>query len=251
MGNALNVSYNEGSKYTVFLKLAEIKYSPLSFIDLRFGQLLNTQYLTTQDKFWGYRYVYFTFQEVHRYGNPADFGFQADLKFAGKILNQLSVTNGEGPMKYQDENGKFLVSNNLEVRPIDGLLLKLYVDYSPKPDTLGVSKERKTISAFVGFKKEKFRFATELNKVFNYAFRENSNYYGISSFGSFTLTKRFDIFLRYDSINKSASMNLEKSHFILAGTQYEPLENFHFALNNRNQSQGNLATLNFNAGFLF
>jgi hypothetical protein len=250
-GNFLNVNYNEGSKYTVFLKLAEIKYSPTPFLDLHFGQILNTQYLTTQDKFWGYRYVYFTFQEIHRYGNPADFGFQADLKFGNKILNQMSITNGEGPMKFQDENGKFLFSNNLEVYPLKGLLLKLYADYAPKPDTSAISREKNTISIFAGYKNEKFRLATEWNKVWNYNYRQNSDFYGISTFGSYALGKQFNMFLRYDYVNKSVPLNLDKAHIVLFGVEYEPLDNFQCAFHVRNVSQGKLVTLNVNVGLRF
>ena len=191
-GNPLSVTFNEGSKYTLFLKMAEIKYSPTDFLDLRMGQLLNTQYLTTQDKFWGYRYIYYTYQEVHRYGVPADFGAQVDLKYKDKVLNQISVTNGEGPFRHQDENGKFVYANNLEVYPIDGMILKLYADFSPASDTASVAKDRSAISGFVGFKTDKFRVGAEYNKVFNYGYRQNSDYYGFSTFGSYTFNPNFD-----------------------------------------------------------
>ncbi|MGE0078030.1 MAG: hypothetical protein AB7S48_09240 [Bacteroidales bacterium] len=235
-GNPLNISFNEGSKYTAYLKMAEIKYSPASFIDLRIGQLLNTQYLTTQDKFWGYRYIYFTYQEVHRYGNPADFGAQVDLKYGDKLLNQISVTNGEGPFKKQDENGKFLYSNNLEVYPVKGLILKLYADYSPKSDTAKLAKDKYAISAFAGYKTNKFRVAVEYNKVFNYGYRENSDYYGFSTFGSYTINPKFDVLVRYDYINRSATLDIEKSHLIIAGLQYQPIKNLLCSVNVRNLS---------------
>lgn len=233
-GNPMNVSYNEGSKYTAFLKMAEIKYSPTSFIDLRIGQLLNTQYLTTQDKFWGYRYIYFTYQEVHRYGNPADFGAQVDIKYGDKFLNQVSVTNGDGPFKSQDENGKFLYSNNIEVYPVKGLILKLYTDYSPKSDTAVLAKDKYAFSAFAGYKTDKFRFAVEYNKVINYGYRENTDYYGFSTFGSFTINPKISVLLRYDYINRSATLNLKKAHLIIAGLQYQPIKNLLCSVNVRN-----------------
>lgn len=235
-GDPMNVSYNEGSKYTAFLKMAEIKYSPARFIDLRIGQLLNTQYLTTQDKFWGYRYIYFTYQEVHRYGNPADFGAQVDLKYGDKLLNQISVTNGDGPFKSQDENGKFLYSNNLEIYPVKGLILKLYADYSPESDTAKLAKDKYAFSAFAGFKTDKFRVAVEYNKVVNYGYRENTDYYGVSTFGSYTINPKFDVLVRYDYINRSFPLNLEKAHLIIAGVQYQPMKNLLCSVNLRNLS---------------
>lgn len=250
-GNQLNVSYNEGSKYTAFLKMAEIKYSPVNFVDVRIGQLLNTQYLTTQDKFWGYRYIYFTYQEVHRYGNPADFGAQIDLKYGDKLLNQLSVTNGDGPFKNQDQEGKFLYANNIEYYPIKGIVLKLYGDYSPKSDTAKLAKDKYAISAFAGYKTNKFRFAAEYNKVINNGYRKNSSYYGFSTFGSYTINTKFDILLRYDYINRSATLNLEKSHLIIVGVQYQPIKNLLCSINIRNLSPNDRLMIYGNFGITF
>jgi hypothetical protein len=229
----LEINYFEGSKYTAYLKMAEIMYSVNDFIDFRIGQLLNTQYLTTQDKFWGYRYIYFTFQEVHRFGNPADFGAQIDFKYGDKILNQVSVTNGEGPFRHQDLNGKFLYSNNLELRPIKGLILKLYTDYSPVSDDLTDTEDKYAISAFVGYKAEQFKAAIEYNKVYNYGYKSNNGFYGFSTFGSYSLNSKVDLLARYDYINKSTVMDLDKGHFVLAGIQFKLHKNLNFSVNYR------------------
>ena len=105
-GNHLNYSYFEGSKYTAYLKMAEIKWDINKMFTLRVGQLLSTQYLTFQDRFWGYRYIDVTYQERWRLGMPADFGAQFDINVGDKLVNQISVVNGEGPFRHQDENGK-------------------------------------------------------------------------------------------------------------------------------------------------
>jgi hypothetical protein len=237
-GNPIDLNYFEGSKYTAFLKMAEIFYSINDYIDFRVGQLLNTQYLTTQDKFWGYRYIYFTYQEVHRYGNPADFGAQLDFKLGNKLINQFSITNGEGPFRHQDSSGKFLFSNNVEFRPIPGMVLKLYADFAPSPETVAEAKDKYAISAFAGYKTESFRFALEYNQVFNYGFRSNNQYYGVSSFSSVKLTNKFDILARYDYINKSNTLNIEKGHFLLGGVQFTPHKNFFCSLNIRSLNPG-------------
>ncbi len=232
-GNLLEVNYFEGSKYTAFLKMAEIMYSINHFVDFRIGQLLNTQYLTMQDKFWGYRYIYFTYQEVHRYGMPAAFGPQVDLKYAGKLLNQISVTNGDGPFRHKDENAKFLFSNNVEFRPNSELVLKIYTDYSPTSDTSALARDKYAISAFAGYKTNRFRVGLEYNKVYNFGYRSNSDYYGISSFASVTISPKVDLLARYDYINRSSIMNIEKGHFVIAGFQFKPHNNFFCSLNLR------------------
>jgi hypothetical protein len=232
-GETLEIGYFEGSKYTAFLKMAEIMYSLNDFVDFRIGQLLNTQYLTTQDKFWGYRYIYFTYQEIHRYGVPADFGAQVDFKYAGKLLNQVSVTNGEGPFRHQDVNAKFLLSNNIEIKPIDGLILKLYTDYAPTSDTASAAKDKYALSAFAGYKTSKFRVGFEYNKVYNFGFLKNDDFFGVSTFGSFYLSDKLDVLARYDYINKSSIYNIDKGHFVLAGFHYKPHQNFFCSLNMR------------------
>lgn len=232
-GQPLAVNYFEGSKYTAFLKMAEIMYSVNNYIDFRIGQLLNTQYLTMQDKFWGYRYIYFTYQEVHRYGMPADFGAQVDLKFAGKFLNQVSVTNGEGPFRHQDENAKFLFSNNIEFRPTSELVFKLYTDYCPTSDTSSLARDKYAISAFFGYSTSQYRVGFEYNQVYNFGFYENRDFFGISTFASASLTDKIDLIARYDYINRSIPMNIENGNFLIAGFQYKLHKNLSFSLNLR------------------
>lgn len=232
-GKPLKMDYFEGSKYTAFLKMAEILYSINDNFSFRVGQLLNTQYLTVQDKFWGYRYTCFTFQEMHRYGNPADFGAQIDVKFAGKWLNQLSVSNGEGPFRLQDSDAKFLVANNIEYKPTSSLVTKLYVDYSTVNDTIANNKPRIASSFFAGYKDDKLKVAFDFNKIFNQKWKFNRNYYGISTFGSIVLSPRFDVIARYDYINRSDIWAVDKAHFLLGGVQLKLHKNLLTSVNVR------------------
>lgn len=251
LGTPLNVTYNEGSRYTAFLKMAEIKYSPLSFLDLRVGQLLNTQYLTTQDKFWGYRYIYFTFQEVHRYGNPADFGVQVDLKYSGRLLAQLSATNGDGPFKQQDSGAKFLYSLNLEYYPLKGTIIKVYGDFSPAPQAISNAFDRSVLSVFAGYKAEHYRMAFEYNAVKNYGFTSNSDFWGLSSFISFSVSPKVDVLARYDYINHSVPQNLNRAHFVIAGAQYSPIKNLNCSVNLRHLSNPERTMIYFSFGSSF
>ena len=235
-GNLLDIDYFRGSKYTAFLKMAEVYYSVSKYVDIRVGQLLNTQYLTVQDKFWGYRYVYFTFQEVHRYGSPADFGAQIDLKLGNFLLNQVSITNGDGPFRHQDNEGAFLFSNNLEVRPTSNVILKLYADYAPTPIPRG--KDRYTMSVFAGFKTDRFRTGFEFSKLYNEGFAYNRDFYGYSVFGSMALGNRFALFARYDYVNKSKTYGIANGHFLLGGVEFKPHNNLFCSVNLRSLNPG-------------
>ncbi len=232
-GNSLNYEYFEGSKYTAYLKMAEIKWTINDYLIFRVGQLLTTQYLTFQDKFWGYRYVDVTMQEKFRMGMPADFGAQLDFKYKDKFLNQFSVVNGEGPFRYQDSNSKFIYSNNIQYYPTNKITLKLYTDYSPSPDTGIDKKNRYTISVFAGYKVSKFRIGAEYSYVSNYRYIEGINYTGLSVFGSYVLNEKFQILARYDHLDMKLKKEKEYLDYYIVGFQYEPVNKFTTSLNFR------------------
>jgi hypothetical protein len=235
---AHDVSYFEGSKYTAFLKMAEIKWKINKHFALRVGQLLNTQYLTFQDRFWGYRYVAVTFQEMYRFGMPADFGAQLDFSIDGILDNNLSIVNGEGPFRHQDENGRFLVSNNIQLYPIKGLTLKLYADYQPPSDTNSELKERSAVSWFMGYKKNKYRIGFEYNYVFNPNFESGSDYSGISLYLTYVLNKKLELLGRYDYIERA--MNIENGKYVIVGFQYKAWDILNTSLNYRISAPGDI-----------
>lgn len=250
-GNLMNYSYFEGSKYTAFLKMAEIRWNINDFFTFRIGQLLNTQYLTFQDRFWGYRYIDVTFQERYRMGMPADFGAQLDFKYKDKILNQFSIVNGEGPFRYQDANSKFLFSNNIQFYPNKHMTLKLYVDYAPSPDT-GMNKAAKSVlSGFAGYKTEKWRLGSEYVFVSNYGFNENTEYFGFSIYGSVVVSPKIQVLVRYDHLNMSLPIESQLLDYYIVGFQWEPLEMFTTSLNFRYYSIGHLPFIHASFGLKF
>lgn len=250
-GNQMSYEYFEGSKYTAFLKMAEIKWDVNDWFTFRVGQLLNTQYLTFQDRFWGYRYIDFTYQEKYRLGMPADFGVQFDFKVKDKLLNQFSVVNGEGPFRYQDLNGKFLYSNNIQYYPTDRITLKLYADYSPASDTGQSKADKSVISGFVGYKTDRYRIGAEYTYVFNYGYSKNLDYYGYSVYGSVVLTEQFQLLARYDQLDMNIIESGDFVHYYLLGLQYEPVQMFTMSLNYRYYSIDHLSFIYANFGLKF
>lgn len=239
-GNPLEYEYFEGSKYTAYLKMAEIKWDINDMFAFRVGQLLNTQYLTFQDKFWGYRYVDVTYQEKFRMGMPADFGAQVDFKLKDKLLDQVSVVNGEGPFRYQDMSGKFIYSNNLQYYPTDKITLKLYTDYGPAPDTGATKKDKSVVSGFAGYKTDKFRIGGEYTYVFNFGYDDGVDFYGFSVYSGVVLNKYFQLLGRWDHLDLKSSGNTESTDYYILGFQYEPVKPFTMALNYRYYSGGDI-----------
>ncbi|NCA85176.1 MAG: hypothetical protein EOM83_06310 [Clostridia bacterium] len=226
--DTLGVEYFEGSKYTAYLKMAEIKWQMSPRLTLRFGQLLNTQYLTVQDPFWGFRYVDVTLQEKFRMGVPADFGAQLDVQAHENVLVQLSVTNGEGPFRYQDQQGKMLYAVNLQVTPAEGLIVKLYLDFAPAPSD--VQSDKSVISFFAGFRQKQFMLGAEYSHISNLDFESNKNVAAFSVFGSLLLAPQFTLLARWDRHHSAVAANVD---YLLGGVQYEPVKDFTIAINGR------------------
>ncbi len=250
-GNNVPLDYFEGSKYTAYLKMAEIKWILNSHFTLRFGQLLNTQYLTFQDRFWGFRYIDVTFQEKYRFGMPADFGIQADYKVGDKLLLQLSVVNGEGPFRYQDKLSNFLYSVNVQYSPLKNFTLKLYLGIETAPDTGIYVNEKKVISFFAGYKTKNYGIGVEANYVKDYSYLEGIDKYGLSVYGFIAVTEHFAVLGRYDYLcQQFININLVNNYYIL-GIQYSPLKYFTTSLNFRYYSKNDLPIVYFNVGLKF
>jgi len=250
-GQSMVVNYFEGSKYTAYLKMAEIKWDINEYLALRVGQLLNTQYLTFQDPFWGYRYIDVTFQERFRFGMPADFGAQIDVKIKDKFLNQFSVVNGEGPFRYQDLNGKFIFSDNIQYSPVKNFTLKIYGDYGPAIDTGSVFSDKWVISFFAGYKTSKFRIGGEFDYVNNYNWTTDKDHTGISVFGAWNFAGKFDVLARYDHLQVKTLAETQDLDYYIIGFQYEPVKMFTTSLNFRYLSEDDLPFIYANFGLKF
>ena len=221
----------EGSKYTAFLKMAQIDWTFHPRFTLSVGQLLNQQYLTVQDKWWGFRYVYVTFQEKYRYGMPADFGARFTYHSeSNKLRWSLSAVNGEGPFRYQDENSKFLLSTNVEYYPIENLLVKGYFDWEKPSEETATNQDKSVISLFTGYKTEKLMLGFEYNHAKNYGFIKDYEFNGFSCYGSYAVWEKIKVLARLDYGNLASE---ENDYYSIVGFQYEPVKNYLASVNFR------------------
>jgi hypothetical protein len=243
--NALQVNYYKGSDYTTFLKQAQIDWDFAKNIELSVGQLQNQQFLTLQDKFWGYRYIAYTFQERYKFGSPADFGTRLTYNYNEKIKFSIGAVNGDGPFSKQDTKGIMQYNTNLECFLVKNLILKFYFDISPNNDL----PARMVYSAFAGYKTEKWRIGFEYNILSHQNFIFDENYEGISAYGSIKLAKKIDLLCRYDYIKKSATY--KDSQYMILGMQYEPANNFFVSINGRDLFPADEPQLYVNFGIKF
>lgn len=241
----LTVNYFKGSDYTAFLKQAEILWKPIKNWEFSFGQILSEQYLTVQDKFWGYRYIAFTLQERYQFGYPADFGFRAAFQ-TDKLRLSTSVSNGDGPFYKQDANGLLQYALNMEYRPNKNWIFKWYGNIYPNNTIFRLCN-----TLFAGYKTDSWKIGIEGVEVNNDQWNSQKNYRALSAFGSYTFVKNWTIIAREDYIVQNSS--LKNTSFSIMGVQYEPNSNFQISVNQRffnNQQQLYWQTY-LNAGFKF
>jgi len=240
-----NVSYTRGSDYTGFLKMAQIDFMLSKSIEFSVGQILNQQYLTFQDKFWGFRYIATTFQEMNRFGAQADFGARFTFKPISSLNFSIGAVNGEGPFRLQSDDGSLQYFTNIEYSPFKGYIIKVFGDYLP----VSGKETRNTISFFTGYKNDKWRLGTEINILNNHLNTDSNDLKGLSTYGAYRLNPKWQLLLRHDYIIKS--MIFENTHLFIAGAEFEPYKGFYTSINYRFRSHGNVSWIYFSFGARF
>jgi hypothetical protein len=221
----LTVNYFKGSDYTAFLKQAEILWKPVKNWEFSFGLIQSEQYLTVQDRFWGFRYIAFTLQERYQYGYPADFGFRAAFQ-TDKIRISTTFSNGDGPFYKQDANGLLQYALNVEYRPNKNWIFKWYGNVYPNN-----TKYKLCNTVFAGYKTETWKIGIEGVEVSNDQWNNRNNYRAFSAYGSYTFVKNWALIAREDYIVKNAT--LKNTSFSIIGVQYEPEASLQISLNQR------------------
>lgn len=243
----LDAGKDNVSDFTYYLRAAQLDYNATKWAKISLGMIGLNQF-TEQEKSWGYRYVYRTFQDANHFGTTADLGINTELKLYNNLEMNLFVLNGEGFRKVQDNYGKYKIGGNLVYNPIETLTLKLYYSEQDSKKLVGnVIVENptvKNISLFAGFDNKKFRFGTEYSKMidgkkFNDAALDH-NLSGFTFNTAYVLNDKFEFFARYDFLksNKIGTSTdnwnaLNDGNALLFGTQFIPLKGVKTSLNYR------------------
>ncbi|MDP2089419.1 MAG: hypothetical protein Q8J84_08470 [Flavobacteriaceae bacterium] len=253
----LDVGKDNGSDYTFFLKAAQVDYKALDWAKFSAG-MIGLNQLSDQEKTWGYRYIYKSFQDIHGFGTTADVGLNSELKLHNTLKMNLFVLNGEGYKKVQDLYGKYKVGGNLIYHPTEALIFKVYYAEQDSKKLVGTTIVEnptvKNIALFAGYEKEKVRFGAEYNKMYDAKkFTEaelDHDLNGFSIYSTYVLNEKFEFFGRYDLLESNkigtstANWNADKDgNAILFGAQYTPIKGVKSSLNYRVWDY-NLATKN-------
>jgi len=224
-------SAKEGANYTMYLKFASLQWRPTEKLTLEGGAILQNHYIT-QERFWGYRYVAQTFQDLY-WGLPStDLGFIAFYKISKTFAFDLAVTNGEGPRIKQDEFGNVKLAGGFDFNPSEKFTGRIF--YHSKADE---ETTEQMFSVFAGWKPASvFRLGAEMNLMKNLQNIADLNSYGYSVFGTLNLKPSLEVFGRVDRLLYDIPKNSTVSGFnnlwaVITGVAVTPIKGINCSLN--------------------
>jgi hypothetical protein len=221
-GNPDDLSESSLHRRYAYLREASLSWKK-DKINICFG-VISTRLWEFQQKFWEKRFVANTYQALNGYGPVADLGVSAEYKFNDIVKADIFFTNGEGYCDMQLDNS-IKTSTSLLITPTPKLAFRLYGDLYK---TSGLFQN--TLVGFAGFKSDLINIGAEISYKSNFDLEKGHNAWGISGTGGINVTKKTQLFCRYDYSTSYTSNALtgENNHwnilkdgnFAIAGIQY-------------------------------
>ena len=215
---------------TAYLKNAALIYKKGKFT-ANFG-LIGLYGFKTQEKQWGYRYIYKSFQDEHKFGSSADLGANFKYKFSEFISADMMILNGEGYKNLQSDN-TYKGALGVTITPVKNLNIRVYYDL------MSTDIAQQTIALFAGYKADKFRVGAEFNMQQNHDLIKDQNLNGASVYSTVVASKKINFFGRVDNltsvIGKDANgnpWNINKDgQAYIFGLEYTPVKGVKIAPN--------------------
>lgn len=211
----------KGADYerVAFLKNAMLSWTPGKFT-FNFG-LASTEQFDLQEKFWGYRYIWKSFQDEYKFNSSADLGVVAEYQFTDWLKADLSLFNGEGYKKLNMDN-KYRYGVGITLTPVKPLVLRAYYDrYDGNEEG---AKTQQSMALFAGYKHKWFSLGLEYNKLWAADFVANQDQTGYSAYASVYASKKFTVFGRYDDLTSKDHYFKGDQRRAVVGVQYEPIK---------------------------
>lgn len=242
-----------GFQYSAFVKNAILDWQMHPKLKLSLGMIGFTQ-MDVQDKVWGYRYIYKSFQDFAGMGPSTEVGANMEVGLHEKVKLNIFAVNGDGFKVRQDEFGTYRFGASIDANPIEGLTLKAFYSimqnkFARVNDTTVYEYptpiNNSNIAALVAYEmKDVFRIGAEYNimknaKKFNTA-SDGYDLSGISVYATYILSKKLELFARFDQLtsNKISGSDVKwneskNGNLVLGGLQYSPVKGVKAALNYR------------------
>jgi opacity protein-like surface antigen len=234
---------NATKRYGVFLKIAGLTWRPTEKLTINGGMISPNQF-KIQERFWGYRYIYKSFQDEYKFGYSADLGMTVAYNFNKYISADIGFFNGEGYKNINLKYGDFKGSAGITIHPVERIQLRLYYDIMNNNDTSLNSDSRQnqsTLAGFLGFRiTDKFRIAGEYNYQKQHTNIKDHNLFGYSFYSTYVFNKKFEIYGRVDILSsnilegETESWDYKNNGIgLLGGMQYAPVKGLKLSLNYR------------------
>ncbi len=206
---------------TAFLKNAYLQYKN-NKLSARIG-MIGTDQFKIQEKQWGYRYIYKSFQDEYSFGPSADLGAAGEYSPSKLVSFDVSVLNGEGYKKLQSDS-TFKTTFGITLKPFKGFVLRGYYDIMKH------NYAQTSYALFAGYTYKTFRAGVEYNMQKNNGMINNHDFSGISVYTALQLNDKYSLFARYDYLwSKTISLqgdpwNYNKDgQLFMAGFDYSPV----------------------------
>lgn len=238
---------NENGKLEPYVRNAFIRWKDKGF-DISVGEIGLLQF-STQEKYWRYRYVLKSFQDLNKMAPSVDLGVTAQYTINNFLSADVSLTNGEGYKKIEQNNSN-RYALGLNVKPTKETLFRVYADIyndgedlrDKLPEDLTSAKysDQKTIALFAGYQTSIISAGIEYNYLFNKGFIKDKNYYGYSVYGSYKFAKNWSFYARYDWLDSKNPSEFVKpwndldGQLMIMGVEYQPLKQLKISPNIRN-----------------
>ena len=209
LGNGLQIKgvmdIGQSDDVNDYHRIAYIKNAQISWKTgkwtLNGGLISNTQF-NVQEKFWGYRYIMKSFQDLYKFGNSADLGISASYKFTDWLSADAIVVNGEGYKKVQKNDG-LMYGLGTTLTPTKNLTMRVYYGLNEGADE--TKKDIQNLATFIGLKLDWFSLGAEYNWMWNAKNVEGDGYKGWSIYGNAKLNKNVDSYIRFDHCSDDRS----------------------------------------------
>jgi len=221
--------YSKARRYAYF-KNAYLRFAQKS-LTIDFG-LIDMRQFKLQEAVWERRYLMKTLADEYQLGQSADLGMNVNYKFANWIDADFSVSNGEGYSSIQmDDVFKYGIGSTFTLP--GNFTSRVFYEFTKKEII------ETTLTLFTSYAYKKiWNIAGEVVLRQNDKWKENQNILGWSVYAKYNLTKKYQLFARYDRLTSNTlegeinPWNLAKDGTALVtGIQFQPLSKIKMALN--------------------
>ncbi len=221
--------YSKLRRYAYF-KNAYLRYTK-NKLAVEFG-LISLKQFNVQEKIWERRYLMKTLADEYRLGSSADLGANVHYDFNQFLDVDVTMMNGEGYNSLQTDK-IFKYSFATTVRAPKNFTSRVVYDFT-RNDIFET-----TLLLFASYDcHSKWNIAGEFILRNNEGWEENHDRTGLSVYGKYNITQKYQLFARYDVLRSNIlegetnPWNLSgDGTALVTGIQFNPVKNIKMALN--------------------